>query len=112
MTDEQVRESVPAGGVQNERTALAWQRTALSVLLGGAVLVRLNHDGLGLFGVLSAVLSVPLAAWIFVESRARYRHDACIRARPRSRGGRAPLMLSAAVAILGVMELEHLWAGL
>ena len=34
-------------GVGNERTALAWQRTALALVAGSAILTRLTFDRLG-----------------------------------------------------------------
>lgn len=97
--------TVQDAGDQNERTALAWQRTALSLMAGSAVLSRLTYDRLGLFSLLSLVLALPLCLWVFVESRARYRHDAGIRLRPRSRGGRAPTVLATAIVSMALTEL-------
>ncbi len=95
-------------GVGNERTALAWQRTALAVLAGGALLTRYTSDKLGLFALASVLASVPLALWLFLESRGRYLHDAGVRVRPRSRGGRAPLRLTIATLAIGLTELAAL----
>ena len=95
----------PAAGRQNERTALAWQRTALSLLAGAVVLSRLTYDRLGFLSLSSLALALPLCLWVFVESRGRYRHDAGIRLRPSPRGGRAPAVLTAGLACLALTEL-------
>ncbi|WP_068277096.1 DUF202 domain-containing protein [Aldersonia kunmingensis] len=92
-------------GLQNERTALAWQRMALSVLAGSAIVTRLTLDQLGVFALLGLAVTVPLCIWVLVESERRYRHDAGPRARARSRGGRTHAVLALAVALLGLTEL-------
>ena len=92
-------------GVGNERTALAWQRTALSLVAASAILTRLTFDRLGAVALTSVLLAAPLGLWIFLESRGRYEHDAGISRRARSRGGRAPLTLTIATVIVGLTEL-------
>jgi len=92
-------------GVGNERTALAWQRTALSLAGGSAILARLTLDRLGVAALLSVAVAAPLALWVFWESRGRYRHDADIDRRSRSRGGRAPFAITLAALVLGFSEL-------
>lgn len=94
--------------VGNERTALAWQRTALALLAGGAVVARLTLDRLGVFAVASLALELPLVLWVMVESRGRYHHDAGIRERGRPRGGRATAALAVAVVVIAVTELSAL----
>jgi uncharacterized membrane protein YidH (DUF202 family) len=113
--------SVPAGnrGVQNERTALAWQRTALSLMAGSALLARLTFDRLGAFSLASVLVGLPLGLWVFLESRRRYRHQAIVRPRRaateqapsgvvRSREHWAPAMLTIAVAVAAATELAAL----
>jgi uncharacterized membrane protein YidH (DUF202 family) len=97
-------------GVGNERTALAWQRTALSMVAGSALLSRLTVDQLGAAALVSFVVVAPLALWVFWESRGRYRHDAGIAARRRPRGGRAPAALAAATLLMAATELAALLA--
>lgn len=97
-------------GAGNERTALAWQRTSLAVLAGAAVLSRVTFATLGLFALASLAVGVPLAGWLFLESRARYLHDAGVRVRPASRGGRAPLMLTIATLAIGITAMAALVA--
>lgn len=97
-------------GVSNERTALAWQRTGLSILASAAIVARLTWSELG---VLAAVLlggSVLLSGWVFWESRARYAHDAGTQARAGARGGRAPAAIVAAFALIAMAELTALLA--
>jgi hypothetical protein len=95
-------------GNANERTALAWQRTALSLVGGAAVLGRLTFDRLGVVAVAMLGVSTGLALWVLAESRGRYAHDAGVRRRPRSRGGRAPAALAAATGVLGLTEAAAL----
>jgi hypothetical protein len=92
-------------GIANERTALAWQRTALSVVAGAALLARLVTADLGALALEALTASVALALWIMHESRGRYAHDAGVRLRDRPRGGRAPAALALATALAALTEL-------
>lgn len=92
-------------GVQNERTALAWQRSALAVLAGAAVLTRLTEHRLGAWALLPLVVAAPLCGWAFFESRARYLRSAQVTEDLRKRGGRATLTLTVAVVVIGLTEL-------
>lgn len=98
-------------GASNERTALSWQRTALSLLGGSAVMARLTWPSLG-FGVLIPLgAATCLALWVFIESRHRYAHDAGTRSRGRPRGGTAPTALTLATVLLAATELTALTIG-
>lgn len=92
-------------GLVNERTALAWQRTALALMAGSAVLARLTFDRLGAMAFAGVVVVLPLSMWVLVESRGRYAHDAGARLRRRHRGGRAPAALTVATVVLALVEL-------
>jgi len=98
--------------VSNERTALAWQRTALALLAGSAIVARLTVDRIGALAVLSLAVVLPLAVWVMAESRGRYAHDAGVRQRQRPRGGRAPLVLAVATMLIALTELAALVASL
>lgn len=87
-------------GASNERTALSWQRTALSLVAGAAAMVRLTAADLGVAAALPLGVAILLSGWVFLESGGRYRHDAGIRSRGRSRSGRAPCALSLAVVLM------------
>lgn len=95
-------------GMANERTALAWQRTALALLGGSAVMARLTWDDLGLRAAAPLAIAFVLSLWVFVESWGRYSHDAGTRLRPRPRGGRAPTSLMLATVLVAATELAAL----
>lgn len=92
-------------GVPNERTALAWQRTALSLVATAAVMARLTWSALGAATLVPLAAALLLSVWVLVESSGRYAHDAGTRRRSRSRGGRAPLALAVATALVAATEL-------
>lgn len=99
-------------GVSNERTALAWQRTALALMAGAAIMARLTFGKLGWVGIAVLSLAMLLSAWVFLESAGRYSHSADIRPRSRPRGGRAGAWLAGSTVILAAIELAALaWAG-
>lgn len=97
-------------GLSNERTALAWQRTALSLLVGAAILGRLTFGRLGAVAVAPLAIAAVLAGWVFVESRFRYRDGPDQRRRPRARGGRAAFALATATVLIAATEVTALLA--
>lgn len=98
-------------GASNERTALAWQRTALALIAAAAIMARLTGSTLGTLAGVALGAAMVLAGWVFVESWARYSHDAGTRSRGRPRGGRAPAALAVATALIAFTELASLLAG-
>jgi uncharacterized membrane protein YidH (DUF202 family) len=94
-----------ADGLQRERTALAWQRTALSLVVGSVLLARLTFDRLGALALASPAIALPLSVWVLVQSRRRYRGDPQRRLR---RGGGTPAVLAVAAAALALTELAAL----
>lgn len=92
-------------GIANERTALAWQRTALSLVAGAAIIARLAVDQTGPAVLVPLVGAGLLGLWIFVESQARYHHSAGHTERRGGRGGRAALSTAIATTLIGVAEL-------
>ena len=92
-------------GAQNERTALAWQRTALSLMAGSAVLARLTYERLGLLSLAGVLIAFVLSCWVFWESRGRYAHSAGVRMRGRDRGGRSGFAITMAVVLIAMTEL-------
>lgn len=97
-------------GLANERTALAWHRTALAVVAGSAVMARLTLGRLGVSALVLLGAALALGGWIVVESRSRYRHGGERGHRP-ARGGRAAAMLSLAVVLMAMAELAALTSG-
>ena len=96
-------------GVQNERTALSWQRTALSLLAGAAAVSRVTADQLGTVALVPVLTALPLTVLMFFEGRGRYQHDARIRPRATSRDGKAPADLALVLAIMAATELVALF---
>ena len=90
------------------RTALAWQRTALALAAGSAVLTRLTFERLGLLALVSVGVAAPLGLWLFLENRGRYRHEAGPAERTRTRSAAAPLVLTLATSAVAIVELAAL----
>ncbi|MEQ6900048.1 DUF202 domain-containing protein [Nocardioides sp. YIM 152588] len=108
MSDEQPEQADT--GMANERTALAWQRTALSLTVAAIVLARFTFDRLGLFAAGTLGAAAVLSAWVFLESQGRYLTHHATPRRGRARGGRAAFALALATALLAVTELSALLA--
>lgn len=90
-------------GAQPERTALAWQRTALATAAGAAIIARHTGDALGPASVAVLLATLVLAGAAFVLGRRRYWLSP---GEPsRRRDGRAPFALALAVTTLGLTEL-------
>jgi len=55
------------GGLQHERTALAWERTAISMMVAGVVLARFGaqevHFSVGFLGIAETVAGALLLLW-------------------------------------------------
>ena len=86
-------------GLQNERTALAWQRTGLSVLAGAAIMGRLVLGSGLVLAVAEFAVAAPLAVWVLLDSRRRYAHRRAVRL--GTVGNRAAA-LAAAVAVMSI----------
>jgi uncharacterized membrane protein YidH (DUF202 family) len=98
-------------GVHTERTALAWQRTAVALLAGAAIVARLVLVRLGEVAVVCVVVALPVTLWVLWEGRSRYRREAVPRAlrAPTDWGGaRTPAALAAATALIALIELTAL----
>lgn len=92
-------------GRYEERTVLAWHRTALAIIGGAMVQFRLTYaDGPPwLLGVI--VVAALLAVLSVTESRHRYPGDATSRAAVVDRGGRLAVLVAASVTLLLLAEL-------
>lgn len=80
-------------GLQPERSALAWRRTALALTVGPLVMARLLAPALGTWAVVIAVGGVLFGLFLLLGSAARYRrvHEALTgRAAPGRRSGFVP----------------------
>jgi len=86
-----------------ERTALAWQRTALALATVSAVGTRLAVDRLGPLALVG-LLGLPMSAWVFLECRRQQRSMSSGDRRVR-RDGRGPSILTLAVALAALTEI-------
>ena len=59
-------------GLQPERTALAWRRTLLSLLVGGLLALRVLPPVLGAWSLVASALGLVLTAvlWVLAQRRA------------------------------------------
>lgn len=93
------------GGLQVERTALAWRRSVLSSTVAGVVLLKVSFETAGwtlsLFATACVLLGVALP-WMGVR-----RHEGALREMgPRGRStGRATFQLAAGMASLAILVL-------
>lgn len=85
-----------APGLQNERTALAWRRTALACLVVGALLAR-QVGGLVGVGVLVAVALA--AGGVDLHAHRRYRHRVGLLAADRPVSAPADVVALTAIAL-------------
>jgi len=92
-------------GVAGERTALAWERTALAIMCGAVIITRLTYGRLGPAALLCLVVALPLGALVLLEGRGRYTRSAG--GLPR-RSGRGPAALALATLTLASAELAAL----
>lgn len=95
-------------GTSNERTALAWQRTALSLVAACAALARVTWDVLGFSALVIQAVAAALALWVVLESRRRYAGGSGESVRPHRRDGAAPLALAGSALLIGATELAAL----
>ncbi len=102
--------SGPVHGMQAERTALAWQRTGLSVAVAAAILARLTYGDLGVWALLALAVSLGLCGWVLVESRTRYRGRVGLREERAGLGGWSAA-LCASIVVMGLTELAALAVG-
>ncbi|TNM41185.1 DUF202 domain-containing protein [Nocardioides albidus] len=93
-------------GLQRERTALAWHRAALSLVVAAAVLTRLTWSRLGPGAVATVAVALVAASCMLSSRRGRGAEAAP----GRSRDGVAPLACTALVLALGLHELAALAA--
>lgn len=97
-------------GLQPERTALAWRRTALAIGVGSLIALRVLPEALGsLVWLTPAVLGLMFAAWLWWRADRRYRTTARVLAAHGDRaalpGGALPAALLAFVVAAGILAL-------
>lgn len=94
-------------GLQPERTALAWQRTAVSFFAASLLVLRWV-ERLGATAVLMILLAGLAAGWTIWHTRARLRRaEAIFPHAPAELAGRDVTVTVAALLVLGMLGL---WA--
>lgn len=91
-------------GLQPERTALAWRRTALALTLGPVAAARVLAPQLGALTAATAVLGLVVGGSLAAAARARYRrtHRALTGEGPPAHlPGGGLLLLTATVPFVG-----------
>lgn len=59
----------PVRGLSPERTALAWQRTGMSVAVAAAVLARLTYADIGAWALVALAACLALCGWMLLGTR-------------------------------------------
>jgi uncharacterized membrane protein YidH (DUF202 family) len=96
---------LPRAGLQNERTALAWNRTGLALLGVAAVVVRLRLERPGVLAMITVAVCTLLCLGVLIASIRRYR---AAHTHPAGRSGidaRLPTAVVALIVVLAVIEL-------
>lgn len=85
-------------GLQPERTALAWRRTALALTAAALVAVRILPEVFGIWAVVPAGLGLAAAVGVLVA--AHHRHVVVHRTLVGSDSDRVPLPAGALLAVV------------
>jgi uncharacterized membrane protein YidH (DUF202 family) len=92
-------------GAQPERTALAWRRTALALVVGSVVAARLTAPVLGVLAVAMGVVGAGLAAAVWGSAGRRYAVVRRCMDEERPLDGSAGPALAATAAVCTVVGL-------
>jgi len=95
-------------GLQPERTALAWQRSALTLAGASVIVARLTITTAGFVAVFAAASGLVHAAVLSVEQRRGYQARLSGSAGRRWPIGVHAALLAAQVVLLSAIELWHL----
>jgi putative membrane protein len=90
-------------GLQPERTALAWRRTALSMGVGSLAALRILPALFGAWAIAPAAIAVAFSIVILIAAERRYRRDHA--ALLNSASDRIPLSGGALPALMAAVTL-------
>lgn len=90
-------------GLSTERTELAWQRTALALVVAAAVMARLTFGRLGWVAVIVLAAAMLTGLWVFAQSGCT-RAASSTPSHPTGKGTPA-LLLVAITSTLAAVEL-------
>ena len=94
MTDEEPWDS----GLQPERTALAWRRSVLGILIGSIAVIRILPPVVGVSSLAIGIVGLLVSSALWLASAARVRRtDRALRAGTPLPGGLLLAMLAATV---------------
>ncbi|TDD66099.1 DUF202 domain-containing protein [Jiangella aurantiaca] len=95
-------------GAQNERTALAWTRTALALLVGVVLASRLAAEPLGPAAMVFGLAVAPVALLILVLARRRYRRsNEALHADRALPDGKLPALVALVTLLLAALEIAY-----
>jgi uncharacterized membrane protein YidH (DUF202 family) len=87
-------------GLARDRTALAWTRSALSMLAIGTLIARAAFEGdLDVLGVIAAVGTLALALLTWRQGNVLYRERAVDSSQPHHQPGALGFLMSATLVI-------------
>jgi uncharacterized membrane protein YidH (DUF202 family) len=92
-------------GMQPERTALAWRRTALAMAAGSLVALRVFPASLGLWAVAPAAIAFAISAVVFGAAHVRYRRNHRALVVDRDADSRVALAGGALIALVAAATL-------
>lgn len=98
-------------GLQPERTALAWRRTALAIVVGGVIALRYFPSTLGPWAAVLAFGIITAGALVLRAADSRYRFTRRLDANTvLSPDGRLPLLVAVATCAGGIICLAFVLA--
>ncbi|MEU6663390.1 DUF202 domain-containing protein [Streptomyces sp. NPDC046821] len=98
-------------GLQNERTALAWQRTLLSLLVAALLTSRVAMADASVAATALAFTSVTVVPWLIVVARRRYtRAEQALHAQRALPASTLPATVACLTAAIGMVELIVLFS--
>jgi uncharacterized membrane protein YidH (DUF202 family) len=98
-------------GLQPERTALAWRRTALSLVLGSLISLRILPPVLGTWSIALGFVGLALSIVLWLRAtRHNHRTALALYEGQTLPDGTLPLQLGLTVSVAGLLALTYLLA--